>query len=192
MGLVCAAAPAFAQPAPNAQLRLYYSPYFSGQVDKSPADPDGSYSDEKADDAHKVELEVILYRHFGLSAARIPFHRNFKNKDGDTVDESAEERMYSLTLYATESRKDSWNVFAGTGWGEISRYLIRVNNVREDEAPLHRDLQLRRNFAGFEYTFDRLGVRVEADQIMASRESNGQKAKLEQQFLFLSFYIPFN
>lgn len=191
-GLLGSAATAWAEPPADVQVRLYYSPAFSSEIGKTPADPDGTYRDKKANEAQKVEFELILFRYVGVSAARIPFQRRFIDNAGVSVDESAEERMFSVTLYATESRPDSWNLFAGTGWGEISQYRIHLDGVRQDQAPLHRDLQLRRNFAGFEYTFERLGVRVEVNQIAGLRESAGQSAKLEQQFLFLTFYIPFN
>ena len=191
-GLLLCASTAWAEPPPNVQYRLYYSPAFVSQIDRTPYDTDGKYDSERADMANKVELELILFRYFGISATRIPFYRQFKNKEGETVDEHAEEQFFNMTLYATESRHNSWNVFIGTGWGNLGEYRIKVNNERVDEAPLHRDLQLRRNFIGFEYTFDRLGVRIEANQITARKETGGEKAELRQMFQYLTFYIPFN
>ena len=192
LALMCGAATAWAEMPPDVQVRLHYSPAFSSQIARTPADPDGKYSSEKADLANKVEFELILFRYFGVSAARIPFYRHFIDNDGQRVDEHAEEVMYSATLYATESRHNSWNVFIGTGWGEIAEYRIKVDGEREDKGPLHRHMPLRRNFIGAEYTFDRLGVRLEANQISADKSSGGEKAELEQQFVFLTFYIPFN
>jgi hypothetical protein len=191
LGLLLCAGSALAQEPANIQYRIYYSPAFSSQIMETPADPDGKYSGERADLAHKVEIELILFRYIGVSAARIPFYRQFQNKAGEQIDEYAEERMYSLTLYATEARHNSYNVLIGTGLGDIPEYRIKVDGVRQDD-PLNRNLALRRNFIGVEYTFDRLGVRLEFDQITASNEAGGQKARLRQTFQFLTFYIPLN
>jgi len=189
--IIGAASLAHAEP-PDFQYRLYYSPAFSSHIDKTPFDTKGKYGDEPADAANKIEAEVVMFKYFGLSVARIPFYRQFKDNDGRNIDEYGEENLYSVTLYATEVRHSSWNVFFGTGWGSIPEYRIRIDGKREDRAPLDRDLQLRRIHGGIEYTWDRLGVRIEVNQITARKDSGGEKAQLDQVFQYLTFFIPFN
>jgi hypothetical protein len=180
-----------AQEPPRFQFRLYYSPLFSSHIEKTPFDGSGRYDAEPADTAQKIEAEIIMFRYFGVSAARIPFYRDFK-ADGETVNEHAEEQFFSIALYATEVRHDSWNVFIGTGWGEVAQYQFKVDGVRQDTAPLHRNIPLTRLYGGLEYTWERLGVRLEYNRITGENESEGQKAKLDQTFQYLTFFIPFN
>lgn len=177
-----------------ALFRIYYSPYFDGVVEKSPADPDGKYKSARVDKANKVDLEVILFGYIGLSVTRIPFYRTFKNSMGQTVEEHAEIRSGNLTLYARESRHNAWNLFVGTGVGHIDEYRIKIDGARIGKKdPLLRDYSLRRNFAGLEYTFDRLGIRYEFTQNIAERKTgDGRSATLEQTIQYLTFYIPLN
>jgi len=192
LALLGAAAPARAEEPPNIQYRLHYSPAFRAQIERTPFDESGLYTDERADSAFKLEGEIVLFRYLGLSAARIPFYRQFRDDFGRFIEEYGKENLYSVTLYATEVRHSSWNVFAGVGWGEIPEYRIKVDGVRTDTSPLHRGLQLQRMHGGLEYTFDRLGIRLEVNQITAQKESEGDKAQLKQTFQFLTFFIPFN
>ena len=193
-GLVLAWASPLLAEEPSAYFRLYYAPYFIGMVEQSPADPDGDYRDEEVDSAHKVDVELILFKFIGISATRIPFRRKFENADGQTVEESAEQRAVNLTLYAMESRHNSWNLFIGGGMGSIDTYRIKVDGDRVGRKdPLLRDYKYQRTFAGVEYTFDRLGIRLEFTRESAERETNdGRKAKLKQTFQYVTFYIPFN
>ena len=194
VGLVLAWASPLLADEPSAYFRLYYAPYFTGTVEQSPADPDGDYRDEEVDSAHKVDVELILFKYVGISATRIPFRRKFENADGQTVEESAEQRAVNLTLYAMESRHNSWNLFIGGGMGSIDTYRIKVDRDRVGRKDaLLRDYKYQRTFAGVEYTFDRLGIRLEFTRESAERETNdGRKAKLKQTFQYVTFYIPFN
>ena len=194
VGLVLAWASPLLADEPSAYFRLYYAPYFTGTVEQSPADPDGDYRDEEVDSAHKVDVELILFKYIGISATRIPFRRKFENADGQTVEESAEQRAVNLTLYAMASRHNSWNLFIGGGMGSIDTYRIKVDRDRVGRKDaLLRDYKYQRTFAGVEYTFDRLGIRLEFTRESAERETNdGRKAKLKQTFQYLTFYIPFN
>jgi hypothetical protein len=190
--LICGSALVQAQEPPNFQYRLHYSPAFTSHIDKTPFDTTGKYGDEPADMANKIEAEVVMFRYFGLSVARIPFYRQFKADGGQSVDEHGNENLYSVTLYATQVQHDSWNLFIGTGWGSIPEYRIKIDGERVDTAPLDRNLQLRRVHGGIEYTWDRLGVRLEVNRITAREKSGGQKAELDQVFQYLTFFIPFN
>ncbi|MCH8842550.1 MAG: hypothetical protein IID61_06170 [SAR324 cluster bacterium] len=194
VGLMLAWASPLLAEEPSAYFRLYYAPYFTGTVEQSPADPDGDYSGKEADRAYKVDVELILFKFIGISATRIPFHRKFENADGQIVDESAEQRAVNLTLYATASRHNSWNLFIGGGLGSIDEYRIKVDRKRVGRKdPLFRDYKYQRTFAGVEYTFDRLGIRLEFTRESAERETNdGRKARLKQTFQYITFYIPFN
>lgn len=177
---------------PAALFRIYYSPYFAGTVERSPADPDGDFTDEPPDLAHKVELEAILWGHLGLSVGRTPFYRKFQDDQGRLVDEHAEERYANLTLYARRSAHNQFNLFLGAGQGTIAEYRVKGDGQRTDQAPLHRDLDLQRQFAGVEYTFDRLGVRLEAVRTHAENEEAGRKTELDRTMQYLTFYIPLN
>lgn len=190
-----AAAPALAQNGePSVFYRLYYSyaPYFQGDVKETPADPKGNFDDEPLDWSDKLELEAVVWGHLGFSVTRLRWAREFFNNQGDKINESAQAHLANLTLYASEMRHDAWNLFIGIGYGELPKYRIKVNSRRVDESLLHRNLIVRRNFAGVEYTFERLGVRYEINQITAENSSGDQTAEFDGMIQYLTFYIPLN
>ena len=172
--------------------RLNYSPYFWGDLAKSPADPKGRQEDERLDFADKLEAEVIFVGHLGLSASRIRFAREFEDSNGSRINESGRATTVNLTLYGSAISHNAWNLFIGAGYGAIQEYRIKQDTVRVDQSPLHRNIPLWRGFAGIEYSFDRLGIRYEINQFRAKRTSSSGKAELEAMVQFVTFFIPFN
>lgn len=191
--VVAWAAPAWAQDdGGSVYVRIHYAPYFVGELEKSPADPQGQYESEMVDQADKLELELVFLRHLGISASRIRFAREFENGAQQKVNESASALMLNATLYGSPVRHNAWNMLLGIGYGTIGEYRIKVDAVRQDESPLHRNLTVRRIFAGIEFTFDRLGIRYELNQIEAEKSSGSKKTELSGVFQFVTFFIPLN
>ena len=191
-GLVCAA-PAWAQDdGGSVYYRIHYAPYFVGELEKSPADPQGQYQSEMVDQADKLELELVFARHLGISASRIRFAREFQNSAQQKVNESASALMLNATLYGSPVQHNAWNLLLGAGYGTIGEYRIKVDGVRQDQSPLHRNIIARRIFAGIEFTFDRLGIRYEFNQIEAEKSSGRKDTELSGVFQFVTFFIPLN
>ena len=191
-GMVCAA-PAWAQDdGGSVYYRIHYAPYFVGNLEKSPADPQGRYQSETVDQADHLELELVFLRHLGISASRIRFAREFENGAQQRVNESASALLLNATLYGSPVQHNAWNILLGAGYGTIGEYRIKVDGVRQDESPLHRNVDVRRIFAGIEFTFDRLGIRYELDQIEGGRSSGRKKTELSGVFQFVTFFIPLN
>lgn len=190
LGLVCLP-PAAGAAEPPVLFRFYYSTWLQGTVEKSPADPTGAYSKEGPRPATKGDLEMIAWGHVGLSYSRQIVRRRFETAPGQMLEEFSLQETYNLTLYARHSTHDAFNLFAGGGAGQAD-YQYKLNGVRQDDPALDKHLPIQRWFAGVEYTFDRIGVRVEYIRVQGSHEAGGRKDELAQRFGYLSLYIPFN
>ncbi|MDH4224406.1 MAG: hypothetical protein OEW12_02025 [Deltaproteobacteria bacterium] len=176
---------------PSHLVRLYYSPAYKASAAFTPADPSGAYKGEKVDVATKGEFELILFRRLGLSATRQPFSRAYVDTQNRKVEEKGTQLSMGLTVYLLESGHDSFNLFGGYGKGVVENYEYAVAGARQD-TPFMKNIPLERVFGGVEYTFTRLGIRLEAARITASKSEPGQTAKLDMLVQNLSFYIPFN
>lgn len=173
-------------------VRLYVSPANQGQVRETPADPDAELAEEAVPLARKADLELILWRRLGLSVTRQSVVRRFELSDGREVKDRSVSTAYNLTLYALQSRHNAFNLFLGGGTGAVEEYEARVDGEPLNLEPFDRGLPLRRAFAGIEYTFRRLGVRLEVVREQAHREKDDREADLNQTLQYLTFYIPFN
>jgi len=187
--LLCLPQAVRAQVAP--QLRLYYAPFATGSVSKSPLDPDGTHSGEGIDRATKGAIELILWRRIGIGGTRQVVGREF-TVGGSTYEETSVQYSADLTLYVFENRPDAFNLFIGGGQGAVERYRFKIDGVRQDTTnpSLYRNMPLTRTFGGIEYTWQRIGMRLETSRIAASRTVEGEKASIEQSIVNLTFYIP--
>ena len=176
---------------PSVFMRFYYSHWLDGKVLGSPFDPAGAYEGEVVDTSTKGALEMVVFGHFGLSYSRQKIHREFIDSSSQFVDENSLQRSYNLTLYGKRVRHDQFNYFLGGGLGR-SNYLYSVNGISLQNADLHTDMSSRRWFAGVEYSFDRIGFRVEFGDTEAERTFGGQTARLDQSFRYLTVFIPLN
>ena len=190
--LLTSPAPAQAQSASHL-ARFYYSEMVAGQVQRTPLDPNGDYAGEPINSGAKGELEVILWRRVGVGASRQTVARKFVDAAGQDLRENWVQYSANVTLYALESRHDAFNLFIGGGVGSVERYKSSIDHVPQTIQGLHTDLQLTRWLGGLEYTFDRIGIRLEVSGVAAAKSEGGQKAELAgQTYQHVSFYIPFN
>jgi len=179
-----------AQP-PNLQLRLYVNAYTAGQVSQTPQDPNGNASGERPGN-DGASLELILFRHVGLSFTQEYERRHFTDAAGNDVKEQWTNSFYSLTGYLKAARRGGWNLFLGASTGTIDRYDAQVNGIGTAPAGPARNLPLTRTFGGFELAFQRIGFRAQVIQSEASDTVAGQKLSLNQTLQVLSVFIPFN
>jgi hypothetical protein len=199
-GLAGWPAPAAAQES-SAYYRFYYSSWMQGRVEKSPLDPSGALTDErKLTQNIKAELEVILAGHFGLSFSRQKLHRGFRDEAGAipactappcSVEENAVQQSLNLTLYARAVEHDKFNLFLGGGTGSAD-YSYAVDGVDLSDPELHDGQSLARWFAGMEYSFERIGFRLEASTVRASKSFQGRDTELEETFQYFTVFIPLN
>ncbi|MBI3993283.1 MAG: hypothetical protein HY342_08410 [Candidatus Lambdaproteobacteria bacterium] len=190
--LLAAVLPAQAQPAKHL-ARFYYSEMASGEVQRTPLDPDAAYAGEPLDAGAKGELEVILWRRVGIGASRQTVARKFEDAAGRDLRENWVQYSANVTLYLLESRHDAFNLFIGGGVGSVERYKSSIDRVPQTIQGLHTDLQLTRWLGGLEYTWERIGIRLEVSGVEASKSDGGQQAELAgQTYQHVTFYIPFN
>jgi len=189
--LLLAAGPSLAAE-PQHLVRLYYAPSFTGVVNLSPADPNGAYTAEKVDRANMGEFEVMLWRRLGLSAMRHSFAREYTNRQNQNIWEYGVSLSLNATVYLARSEHDAWNLFAGYGEGVVEQYHYRVAGQDMTDPSLHRNIPLVRRFYGVEFTFHRIGFRLEANELLARHRVNGQNVVLNQRYQQLILYIPFN
>ncbi|MBI4081323.1 MAG: hypothetical protein HY423_01805 [Candidatus Lambdaproteobacteria bacterium] len=172
--------------------RIYYAPLVQGTVAESPLDPDGAYKAKPVSDGPKAAIEALFFRRLGLSGTRQTMSRKFTDSAGLEREETAVHLSLDLTLYAVESRHNGFNAFLGTGQGIVESYKFKIDGIRQDDSSLYRNIAMTRLFAGIEYTFDRVGVRLEGAQIQARKEKAAGKAVLDERLYNLTFYIPLN
>ncbi|MFI5399742.1 MAG: hypothetical protein ACHQZQ_01655 [SAR324 cluster bacterium] len=173
------------------RLRLYVDALTVGSIDKTPADPDGRFSGSSFG-SDSATLEAILYGHIGLSISQQYEYRKYTNQAGLDTQENWVNTYYSLTGYLRSAGHDRANGFLGYSAGTVDRYTEKSNGTPVAPFNPARNLPLTRLFAGVEYTFERIGFRVEWVQSEASAKVSGQKANLDQTLQVLSAYIPFN
>lgn len=199
--VLCAwAAPAAARE-PDTFGRFYYSSWMTGRVPHSPADPTGAYNaGEPLAQNPRTELEVIFLRRLGLSYSRQKLQRAFDGAPADVpgclvagckVNEESVEQSFNLTLYGRQVAHDSFNLFLGGGSGYLN-YKYTVDGVEQTQGDLYHGMALSRWFWGFEYTFQRMGFRVDFSRMTASKSLPGQRAELAENRTQLSFIIPLN
>lgn len=182
-------------------FRFYYSSWMSGKVEASPADPAGVLKDEaRLNQNLKSELEAIFLGHVGLSFSRLKMHRDYLDTRGLTagcagiscfVDENAVHETFNLTLYGREVEHDKFNLFLGAGGGKAD-YDYSIDGARQVNDDLYKDMSVERTFAGVEYSFQRIGFRLEISRVRASKTFQGTEAVLEETFQYFTVFIPLN
>lgn len=183
----------------NVWYRLYYSHWMTGEILESPADTAGAYQDEFGLTQNiQTQFEMIFLRHVGLSYSRLRMNRKYDDAAGAitgcatppcAVEESALHQMLNLTLYAREVDYGKFNLFVGGGSGGVD-YQWSVDGVRQENEDLHKNMGVSRTFVGFEYSFERIGFRVEFSRIRAFKEFQGQESIMEESFQYLTVFIP--
>ena len=197
---VCAllAIPAGARAEPSVFARLYWSSWMTGQVQQSPADPQGLFRESDGLTGNiKAELEAIFLQRLGVSFSRQKMEREFHDPMGVCasppclVNERAVHESLNLTLYARQVTHDQFNLFAGGGAGYVD-YNYSIDGVSQSQGEVFSNMSLARWFAGFEYTFDRIGFRVEVSRATAGKSVLGQSADLSETFRYLTLVVPLN
>lgn len=177
--------------ASNLQLRLYINAYSAGQIEKTPQDPNGDQK-SKTFGNDGASLELILYKHVGLSISQDYQGRNYTDTLGNDVKERWVSTYYNLTGYLKEAGKNRWNFFLGASSGTVDRYTAEVNGFASPPTDPARNLDLTRYFGGIERAFQRVGFRASYIQSQASGTVSGQKLELNQTIEVLSIFVPFN
>ncbi|HKJ00594.1 MAG TPA: hypothetical protein VKB51_19145 [bacterium] len=181
-------------------VRLYYSSWMTGRVDRSPADPTGAFSNEMLTQNPDVGVEAIFMRRLGLSFTRQKLLRDFSDPAGSVagcaaapcqVSENGVQQAVNLTLYGRPVQHDQFNLFAGGGAGSLD-YGYRTDGTAYPGGDLFKSLSLSRWFFGLEYTYDRIGFRIEISHASASQTIAGQKAELGAAYRYLTLVIPLN
>jgi len=173
------------------QLRLYVDALTGGSIDKTPADPAGTFS-KRSFGSNGAALEAILFGHIGLSISQQYEYRKYVNQAGLDTQEDWVNTYYSMTAYLRSTGRKGANVFAGYSAGTVDRYTEKLNGTPALPLSTARNMPLTRLFAGVEYTFERIGFRAAWVQSEASAKISGQKVNLDQTLQVLSVYIPFN
>lgn len=186
---------------PSVFVRLYYSSWMLGKVRVSPLDPQGALTEtQRLTQNPKAELEAIFLGRFGISFSRQKLHRGFQDTAGVTtgcatapcvVEENAVHEAFNLTLYGRRVAHDQFNLFIGGGAGKVD-YDFSSDGTRLDEAERHKEMSLSRWFAGVEYSFDRIGFRLEWSRARARKSFQDQQAELDETFQYLTVFIPLN
>jgi len=188
------------QSAQAAKVRFYYSHWLAGTPDMTPMDPNGKLADAPMEQPHYAALELIVWRHVGLSYTRTRISRDFTDDVGITpacatppceMHEEAQLSAWNVTLYPWPSRHYAFNAFVGAGVGSVD-YRYSADRVWLESPELHWAMPMDRWFAGFEYTFDRIGYRVEYQHEAARKDYMGQSAEFSHDMKMFTVYIPFN
>jgi len=192
---------AVAQEDASVFVRFYYSNWMDGEMAKSPLDPNGAFTGDQAVNGNrKAEIELIFWQHVGLSGSKYYLSRHFSDQTGDTaicttppcdVIESGIFQTYNLTLYANAVSHGQFNFFAGAGKGS-GDYDYFLNGMRQDKGELFSSMATKRYFLGIEYTYDRIGFRVEINRLSASKTFGGETAEIEETMRYLTVFIPLN
>jgi len=171
-------------------LRFYYSKWISGAMLKSPLDPEGQLAGKKLELLSKGEVELILWDHLGVSYTGQKIGR--KTRVGPSlVEEYSFQTFTSLTLYPFASRHNAFNLFIGAGRGQ-AQFEVRVDRVFQED-PLYKGIPLKRRFAGMEYTYERVGYRLEAMAVNGMKQAaDGRVVEIIQRLGYFTMYIPFN
>ena len=144
-----------------------------------------------------LHLLAIFLQRLGVSFSRQKMERAYVDPLAScaappcVIAERALHESLNLTLYARQVTHDQFNLFAGGGAGYVD-YDYRVNGVSQSPGELFSNLSLGRWFAGFEYTFDRIGFRVEISRATASKTLLDQSVDIAETFRYLSLVIPLN
>src|SRR5579862_5514634 len=133
------------------QLRLYIMALTGGSIDKTPADASGNFKTKNFEN-NGATLEMILYRHIGLSVSQEYEDRRFTNTSGQATAEDWVDTYYSLTAYLLATGHHKGNLFAGYSSGTVDRYTEKLNGTPMSPYDPARNLPLTRVFAGVEYT----------------------------------------
>lgn len=196
-----AAAPGPARADDPVYVRLYYSQWMTGRAEHTPADPSGAFTgSEGLTQNPQAGLEAIFLRRIGLSYVRQKFLRAFTDTGATVagcsatpclVSENGVAQSVNLSLYARPVYHQQFNAFAGGGAGYLD-YSYTAGGAKFPGGDLFKNLSLSRWFFGAEYTFDRIGFRIEVSRASATKAFQGQKANLDATYRYLTLVIPLN
>jgi hypothetical protein len=200
-GLLPALGPRAAHAETDPRVRLYWSSWMTGQIAGSPADPAGSFTgSEELGQNIAAGLEAIFLNRVGVSYSRMRLQRDFSDAAGAVagcatppcqISERGLEQSLNLTLYAWDTRGNGFNAFAGGGAGNMD-YSYQVDGALQTSGELYNALSLSRWFWGIEYTYERIGFRIEISRVTAHNELSGLEARLEHDLRYLTLIIPLN
>lgn len=197
LGLALLAPSARAQD-PSVLVRLYWSSWMTGEVQHSPADPLGMQREAHTLTGNiKSDAELIFLQRLGVSFSRQKMERKYFDlaltcaNPPCRVDESAVHESLNLTLYGRRVTHDQFNLFAGGGAGYLD-YNYAIDGIPQANGDVYSNMSLARWFAGFEYTFERIGFRVEVSRVTAGKSVPGQTADVAETFRYLTLVIPLN
>lgn len=182
---------AFAQDS-SVLWRFYYSHAVNSEIERSPADPDGDFITTAPKTADKGVLEMILFRRAGISVTRQTVLRELDLTSGLEATEDWTQYMASLTLYAFEVKHNSFNIFIGAGAGAVERYNLRIGGQTQPVPGIHKNMPLTTQFGGLEYSFERIGLRLEIARVNAEKSSDTATAEIDQIYQFVTILIPLN
>jgi hypothetical protein len=182
-------------------VRLYYSEWMTGRLENTPADPAGRFAGNDTVTMNpKAALEVIFLRRIGLSYSRQKLLRDFVDPAGTVagcggvscrVSETGVQQSLDLTLYGRRVEHDQFNLFAGGGAGYLD-YGYRANGVQQTSGDLYKSIPLARYFFGLEYTFERIGFRIEVSHTEADKTLGGVLTRVRANYRYLTLVIPLN
>lgn len=198
---VLAAGPGTARADAPVFVRLYYSQWMTGRLERSPADPNGVFAGNAGLTQNaQTGLEAVFLRRIGLSYVRQKLLRNINNGAGVItgcssapcfVAENGVAQSVNVSLYARAVEHDQFNAFAGGGAG-YEDYSYSAGGAPYPGGDLFKSLSLSRWFFGAEYTFDRIGFRVEVSRSSATKTLQGKTAQLDATYRYLTLVIPLN
>ena len=172
--------------------RFYYGQAFHSELAATPSDPDGDEADTQPKQVGKGELELILWQRAGINLSREVVLREFDAAPGLTATEEWLQYLGSLTLYALPVEHNSFNLFAGIGNGYVEKYTLRLNGTMQTVPAAHKSMNLHRTFGGVEYTWERIGFRLEIARMTGEKTADGIDAELDQTHQYLTLVIPLN
>lgn len=172
--------------------RFYYGQAFHSTLPATPSDPDGDEVDTQPKQVGKGELELILWQRAGINLSREVVLREFDATPTITATEEWLQYVGSLTLYALPVEHNSFNLFAGFGNGYVEKYTLRLNGTTQSVPAAHKSINLHRTFGGVEYTWERIGFRLEISRMTGEKTADGIDAELDQTHQYLTLVIPLN
>lgn len=176
----------------NVMWRFYYGQAFHSELPSTPTDPDGEEQTTQPKQVGKGELELILWLRAGINLSREVVLREFDVTPTITATEEWLQYVGSLTLYALPVEHNSFNLFAGFGNGYVESYKLRLNGSMQTRPSAHKGINLHRTFGGVEYTWERIGFRIEVSRMTGEKTADGIDAKLDQTHQYLTLVIPLN
>ena len=202
----------FSQVAEGAKWRLHYGEHFGGSSSLSPIDDQPGLpadAERRVDYGYLKTIEGVFWGYVGVGFTEHKFAtRILPAAEAETETDSSgvaegdpaplfreEWRNYSIdfTLYFRRVEGGKINIFLGGGTGGVDRYVAFAGGTRLLEMPQAGKSSLQRQFAGLQYGWRRLGLRLEHEEVqLYTSGEQGAEPWLRYQATYLRFYIPLN